>query len=43
MRHAPRQPIHVPDQLCLLGGFALIAAAVPLVMWSVELVFDLFS
>ena len=39
MRH---RPIHIPDEACLLGGFALIAAAVPLVMWSVEAVFGLF-
>jgi hypothetical protein len=41
MRDAHRPPIHVPDQLYLLGGVALIAAAVPLVMWLVELLFRL--
>ena len=43
MRHAHRPSIHVSDDVCLLGGFALITAAVPIVIWSVELVFSLFD
>ncbi len=41
MRHAQRPPVHVPDEVCLLGGIAVMAAAVPLVIWSVELIFAL--
>jgi hypothetical protein len=37
-----RPSIHVPDEACLIGGIALIVAAVPVVMWSVEIVLGLF-
>lgn len=36
-----RPSMHIPDGVCFLGGFALMAASVPIVIWSVEAVFRL--
>lgn len=37
-----RPPAHYTDGVCFIGGFVLIAAAVPIVVWSVEAIFGLF-
>lgn len=37
-----RPSVHIPDEVCLFGGVALVAAAVPIVIWTVEALFGLF-